>query len=72
MSVKSVGIRELKTHLSKYIKDVKQGDEIMISEKGKVVARLLPVMSSDKQNELQSRLLDLSLKGKIILPSILR
>ncbi len=72
MSVKSVGIRELKTHLSKYIRDVKQGEEIMVSERGLVVARLIHVKSSDKKRQLKSKLLELSLKGKIILPTIYR
>ena len=27
---KAVGIRELKTHLSRYVKEVKDGDEILV------------------------------------------
>ncbi|MBP7280366.1 MAG: type II toxin-antitoxin system prevent-host-death family antitoxin [Leptospiraceae bacterium] len=36
----SVGIRELKTHLSQYIDLVKKGENILITEHNKVVAEL--------------------------------
>lgn len=72
MTTKAIGIRELKTHLSKYLKDVKKGGEIMVSEYGKVVARITPVLSQLEQSRLQSLLLKLSQEGKIILPSSYR
>lgn len=68
MVVNPIGIRELKTRLSKYLKDVKKGGEIMVSERGKVVARITPVMPQLEQSRLQSLLLKLSREGKIILP----
>lgn len=68
MATKPIGVRELKTHLSKYLKDVKKGGEIMVSERGKVVARITPVISQLEQSKLQSFLLKLSWEGKIILP----
>ena len=37
-----VGIREMKTHLSKYLRKVKNGESIEITERGKTVARLEP------------------------------
>ena len=40
---KAVGIRELKTHLSRYVKEVKDGDEILVSDRGKIVARIVPL-----------------------------
>jgi prevent-host-death family protein len=38
----TVGVRELKTHLSEYLKRVKAGEGVFITERGKVVARLTP------------------------------
>jgi len=38
-----VGIHEAKTHLSKLIRRVAAGEEIIIARAGKPVARLLPV-----------------------------
>ncbi len=37
-----VGIRELKTHLSKYMRQVKRGQSIVITEHGKSVGRIIP------------------------------
>ena len=70
MGVKSVGIRELKTHLSKYIRSVKNGGEIIVSERGKVVARIIPFNKRSKQSSIETVLLKLSEGGKIILPIV--
>ncbi len=39
----SVGIKELKTKLSSYVDKVKQGEEIIITDRGKEVALVIPV-----------------------------
>lgn len=46
MTEQSVGVRELKTHLSAYLREVKSGKTIAITERGKVVGRLVPVAPS--------------------------
>ena len=69
MVMKTVGIRELKTHLSKYLRNVKNGGEVIISERGKVVARIIPANKRSKQ-PLETILLKLSEGGKIILPTV--
>lgn len=38
-----VGIRDLRNHLSKYLAGVAQGDELVVTEHGQAVARILPV-----------------------------
>lgn len=65
---KAVGIRELKTHLSRYVKDVKDGDEILVSERGRIVARLVPVEPRSEAARLRHLLLKLSAEGQVILP----
>lgn len=67
---KAAGIRELKTHLSRYVRDVKRGDEIIISERGKAVARIVPIVPKSERSRLQS-LQRLASEGKIILPASL-
>jgi len=42
MSDLRVGLRELKTHLSKYIRQVKSGHTIIITNHGQPVARIVP------------------------------
>jgi len=49
----TVGIRDLKTHLSEYIQRVKSGQSIVITDHGKPVGRILPVgMSLDDRLEM--------------------
>ncbi|MCB1033665.1 MAG: type II toxin-antitoxin system prevent-host-death family antitoxin [Acidobacteria bacterium] len=42
MSTPSVGIRELKDHLSEYVRRARQGEEILITSHGEIVAALTP------------------------------
>ena len=46
MAERSVGIRELKAKLSGYIQHVKNGDTVVITERGKTVGRILPTHAS--------------------------
>jgi len=39
----TVGLRELKTHLSRYIKMAKAGETVIVTERGTPVIRLQPV-----------------------------
>lgn len=38
----TVGVRELRQNLSKYLRRVKQGEPLTVTERGHVVARLVP------------------------------
>ena len=40
--VKSVGVHEAKTHLSRLLADVERGHEVVITRRGEEVARLVP------------------------------
>ena len=42
MAVKRVGISELRTHLSAYLREVKDREIINITDRGQVVAQLVP------------------------------
>ena len=46
--MESIGVRELKTHLSRYLEQVKQGKEILITERGREIAILAP-LSAEQQ-----------------------
>jgi prevent-host-death family protein len=37
-----VGIRELKNHLSRYLDRVRDGDEIVVTDRGRAIARVVP------------------------------
>jgi prevent-host-death family protein len=38
-----VGIRELRDHLSRYLDRVRDGDELIVTDRGRAVARVVPV-----------------------------
>jgi prevent-host-death family protein len=46
MSSATIGIRELKSHLSAYLQRVKDGETLVITERGRPVGRILPLESS--------------------------
>jgi prevent-host-death family protein len=40
--VKAVGLRELKNRLSEFIRDVRSGEGILVTDRGQIVAELCP------------------------------
>ena len=58
-----VGIRELKNNLSRYLDRVRAGEEVVVTDRGRPVARLLPVDASE------DRLADLVEAGVVRAPS---
>jgi prevent-host-death family protein len=47
MSLNSIGVREAKINLSKLLKRVKNGEEIIITDREKPVGKLVPVSSKN-------------------------
>lgn len=60
MAELTVGVRELKSRLSEYLRRVKQGETLVITEHGKPVGRLIPQGQS-----LEERLEELQRAGLI-------
>jgi len=46
MAERKVGVRELKTHLSGYLREIKKGATIVITERGSEVGRIIPALGS--------------------------
>lgn len=44
---KSVGIRELRQNLSKYLRLVKAGESLTVTERGRKVARVVPLAGNE-------------------------
>jgi prevent-host-death family protein len=40
-----VGVKELRDHLSRYLDRVRDGDEIVVTDRGRAIARVVPVGS---------------------------
>ena len=47
MPSSSVGIRDAKMHLSKYLKMVQKGTEVIITDRGRPVGRIVPIQTRD-------------------------
>lgn len=52
MARAQVGIRELKNDLSRWVARVRDGDEVVVTDRGAPVARLLPVANTDRLEDL--------------------
>ena len=63
----SAGIKELKNNLSRYLSLVKKGEDILITERGKAIARI--VQENSKSRSIRQALGPLIEKGSITLPS---
>lgn len=52
----TLGVRELRQNLSKYLERVKAGEDFLVTERGQVVARVVPAgASADVYAELAAR-----------------
>jgi len=61
-------ISKLKATLSAYMEQVKAGEEVLVTERGRPVAKLVPVSRSD--GALSDHLLDLERAGLVRIGSI--
>lgn len=50
--MKAVNVHEAKTHLSRLLKKVAAGEEVVISKAGKPIARLVPVVEPPRERVL--------------------
>lgn len=56
-----VGIRELKAHLSRFLRRVQKGESLVITDRGHSIATLTPSLKSP----LKAKLWDLAQEGKL-------
>jgi antitoxin (DNA-binding transcriptional repressor) of toxin-antitoxin stability system len=74
--MKSVGIRELKNKLSDYVRQVRSGETILITDRGEVVAEINPPGQGNVDRSFPSGLVELARRGLVTLgrndPSVYR
>ena len=58
MQTASVGIRDAKMHLSKYLKMVQTGTEIIITDRGRPVGKIVPIQREDLSLEERIKILE--------------
>jgi prevent-host-death family protein len=64
----SVGVRELKNRLTYYLRRTKQGEELVVTERGTPIALLQPMRSAKRIESLEARLAQLAAQGRVTLP----
>jgi antitoxin (DNA-binding transcriptional repressor) of toxin-antitoxin stability system len=61
--VKSVGIRELKNKLSDYVRQVRSGETILVTDRGEVVAEISPPGQVNVDRSFPPGLIELARRG---------
>jgi prevent-host-death family protein len=65
----TVGIRELKNRLTHYVRLARQGDEVIVTERGTPVAILRSIEHAEPPRSPMARLARLAARGSVVLPT---
>ncbi|MGH9415306.1 MAG: type II toxin-antitoxin system Phd/YefM family antitoxin [Terriglobales bacterium] len=65
--MKSVGLRELKNRLAEYVREVRAGEGVLVTDRGTVVAELVPPGQSAADPTVPAALLALAKAGRVTL-----
>ena len=63
--MKVVGLRELKNRLSEYVRQVRSGEEVLVTDRGAVVAELGPPGRAAMGGAVPAGLVELSTRGLV-------
>jgi hypothetical protein len=62
--MRTVGIRELKAHLSRVLREVQSGETVLVTDRGKVIAELRqPGLAGQALSPVEQKLAELAAKG---------
>ena len=70
MIMKTVGVRELKNKLSEYLRGVRLGESVLITDRGEVVAELLPPGQGQVDPAVPAGLQSLAKRGLLTLGAL--
>ena len=65
--MKTVGLRELKNRLSEYVREVRSGEAVLVTDRGEVVAELVPPGQATDARAAPSGLVALARGGRLTL-----
>jgi prevent-host-death family protein len=65
--MKTVGLRELKNRLAEYVRDVRSGEGVLVTDRGDVVAELVPPGQGNERSSAPSGLVILAKAGRLTL-----
>lgn len=66
--MQAVGVRDLKSRLAHYLRLIKAGERVIVTERGKPIALIRPVDGAETQVSIEERLAVLAKQGLIRLP----
>jgi prevent-host-death family protein len=69
VAMSAVGVKELKNRLTQYLRRAKQGEEIVVTERGKPIALIQRIQSVEQVVSLDARLAKLAAQGTVTLPT---
>ncbi|MBI2562723.1 MAG: type II toxin-antitoxin system prevent-host-death family antitoxin, partial [candidate division NC10 bacterium] len=64
-----VSVKELKNRLTQHLRWVKQGEDLLITERGKPIAVIQPIRNTAPGMGLDARLAKLAARGLLTLPT---
>jgi prevent-host-death family protein len=64
----TVGVRELKSRLTRYLRETKNGGEIVVTERGNPIAVIRSIRDVKRASSLEARLGALAAGGVVTLP----
>ena len=65
----TVGVRELKNRLTHYLRLTKNGEEIVVTERGKPIALIQKIERAQAKSSLEAKLAKAAADGKVTLPT---
>ncbi len=65
--MKSVGVRELKNRLSEFLRVVRAGERVLVTDRGEIVAELSPPGQGGREPDVPAALLALARRGLVTL-----
>jgi antitoxin (DNA-binding transcriptional repressor) of toxin-antitoxin stability system len=63
--MKTVGVRELKNRLSEYLREVRRGEHVLVTDRGEVIAELSPRGQSTRDASMPAGILALAKRGML-------
>jgi prevent-host-death family protein len=65
----TVGVKQLKNRLTQYLRHTKQGEEVIVTERGTPIALIQPIKNVDKTASLEAKLARVAARGAVALPT---
>ncbi len=69
LDMRDVGIRELKAQLSRVVREVEEGETVIVTDRGRPIAEIRP-MAAANTTEAHPGLLEMARQGRLVLSEV--